>query len=222
MKRQPSKALLAVLLTAGLAGQAAAQTSSEARHVIQPRGQMRTTERSHPGSVKITESPSEETTVAQAPPSETPMAQPAAPSPGGQVREEVGISAARDWLALVDSGNYAGAYDQAGELFRGSTPREQWQAGLENSRRAVGSLMERHLKNAVVSINLPNAPQGEYVTTTFETKFQQTQQPVPEIVTAYLTANGWKVVGYLIKPANGAPASGGGGQGQSQRQAPAR
>jgi Protein of unknown function (DUF4019) len=210
MRTLTSRMLLAVLLTMGLAGEAGAQTSSEVRHIVAPRGQSHAAEPSHTGSVKITQTPIEEATIAQAPPSETPMAAPAPPAAAnGSVREELAITAARDWLALVDSGNYAAAYDQAGEIFRGNTPREQWQAGLENSRRTVGPLMERSMKSAVVAIDLPNAPKGEYVVTTFETKFQQNPQPVPEIVTALLTGGQWKVVGYLIRPVNGAQGQNG-------------
>ena len=216
MRILSSKTLLAVLLALGVAGSSAAQTSTDAPRPV-PRGQARPSERPKEPAVKITETPSEEAPPAQPAaqaPAQAPAATPQAAAPG---RDEVAITASRDWLSLVDSGNYAAAYDQAGEIFRGNTPREQWQAGLENSRRSVGPLVERNLKQAVVAVNLPNAPQGKYVTTTFSTKFQQSPQPVWEIITAFLNPTGqWKVVGYQIKPET-AQGQGSGGQSQGQQ-----
>lgn len=217
MRILSSKTLLAVLLALGVVGPSAAQTSTDAPRPA-PRGQAHPAERPKEPAVKVTEVPSEEAAPPAQPAAQAPAAT-AAPqaSASGQVREENGITASREWLALVDSGNYAAAYDQAGEIFRGNTPREQWQAGLENSRRSVGALVERNLKQAVVAVNLPNAPQGKYVTTTFSTKFQQSPQPVWEIVTAFLNPSGqWKVVGYQIKPET-AQGQGSGGQSQGQQ-----
>jgi len=219
MRILSSKTLLAALLVMGVAGPSAAQTSTEAPHPS-PRGQARPSERPKEPAVKVTETPSEETAPPAQPQAQAPAQAPAAPAQGGgQMREELGITAARDWLATVDSGNYAASYDQAGEVFRGNTPREQWQAGLENSRRAVGSLVERSLKQAVVAVNLPNAPQGKYVISTFSTKFQQSAQPMWEIITSFLNPSGqWKVVGYQIKPENAQGSGGGQSQGQQQSQ----
>jgi hypothetical protein len=200
MRAHTLKTLLAVTaLALGLAGQAAAQTSTEVRRP-QPRPQ--TAPKQPAGGVKVTETPAE-----AAPAEQAAAAQPAtapAMGQGSATREETAISAARDWLATVDSGNYSASYDQAGELFRGNTPREQWQAGLEASRKNVGPLAERSLKSALVTKDLPNAPQGKYVVTTFETRFQA-PQPVWEILTTFLNPNGqWKVVGYQIKPQDAA------------------
>jgi hypothetical protein len=201
MKMKTSKTLLAALAIAlGLAGQASAQ----APQVRRP--QPSKTAKPPASSVKITETPAETT---PAPDAAAPAA-PAATAPatgmaqGSSTREETAISIARDWLATVDSGNYSASYDQAGDLFRGTTPREQWQAGLEGSRKSVGPLAERNLKSALVTKDLPNAPQGKYVVTTFETRFQG-PQPVWEILTTFLNPSGqWKVVGYQIKPQDAA------------------
>jgi Protein of unknown function (DUF4019) len=197
MKMKNMKTLLAVLaLALGLAGQASAQAPTFRRP--QP---TKPTTKQPAGSVKVTDAPAEAT-----PAPDAAAAAPAATAPGtgmaqgSPTREETAITVARDWLATVDSGNFGASYDQAGELFRGNTPREQWQAGLEGSRRSVGPLAERSLKSVLVTKDLPNAPAGKYVVTTFETKFQA-PQPMWEILTTYLNPNGqWKVVGYQIKP----------------------
>ena len=118
-----------------------------------------------------------------------------------QAREEIAVTGAREWLGLADSGQYGATWDQAGQLFQGSTPREKWEASLATARKSYGNVDTRNLKTVVVTVNLPNAPQGKYVVTTFETKFAQAPAATTEIVTSFLESSGqWKVVGYNVKP----------------------
>jgi hypothetical protein len=204
MRTMHTKTLLAVAaLALGLAGEVAAQA---------PRVERPPANRQRPssaGSVKViqTEQPAEETPTAEsttaqtATPQNTQTAPPAtATAQGGQIREEMAIAADRDWLALVDAGQFPESYDAAGELFRGSLPRDQWAAALGKSRQPLGNVVQRNMKSVVVTQDLPNAPKGKYVVTTFETSFQQQQQPLWEVITAFLNPNGqWKVVGYQVK-----------------------
>ena len=198
MRFQTMKTLLAVLaLALGLAGQASAQTSSEARRVVPPKAKPQTAPKEP--AVKVTETPAEETPATPAQPAAAAPA--AAPAQGAQPRDEMAITAAREWVALVDAGQYAEGYDQAGDLFRGSLARDQWAAALGNSRKPHGNVAQRNLKSVVVTKDLSNAPQGKYVVITFETTFQQPTEPLWEVVTTYLNASGqWKVVGYQVKP----------------------
>jgi hypothetical protein len=225
MTIQTSKTLLVALaLALGLAGPAAAQTSSEAQRVRpQPRAQAPRTQ-DPSDRVKITETPATEEPATDSQSAQAPASQPTGTTgtttgtTGGSVREEMAVSGARDWLALVDSGRFPESYDLAGELFRGSLPRDQWAAALGNSRKPLGNLSQRNLKTVVVTMDLPSAPKGKYVVSTFETSFQQQPQPMWEILTSYLNpGNGqWQVVGYQVKPHD---ANAQGAQGQQQQQA---
>ena len=133
-----------------------------------------------------------------------------------QAREEIAVTGAREWLALADSGQYGATWDQAGQLFQGSTPREKWEASLASARKSYGNVDHRNLKTVVVTENLPNAPQGKYVVTTFDTKFAQAPAATTEVVTSFLEPSGqWKVVGYNVKPIE---ANGQAGQQQPQQQ----
>ena len=121
-----------------------------------------------------------------------------------QAREEIAVTGAREWLGLADSGQYGATWDQAGQLFQGSTAREKWEASLSAARKAYGDVSQRNLKTVVVTENLANAPQGKYVVTTFETKFAQAPGATTEVVTSFLETSGqWKVVGYNVKPVEG-------------------
>lgn len=133
-----------------------------------------------------------------------------------QAREEIAVTGAREWLGLADSGQYGATWDQAGQLFQKALPREQWEASLANARKSFGNVDQRNLKTVVVTENLPNAPQGKYVVTTFETKFAQAPAATTEVITSYLESSGqWKVVGYNVKPVDG---NGQAGQQQPQQQ----
>lgn len=118
-----------------------------------------------------------------------------------QAREEIAVTGAREWLGLADSGQYGATWDQAGQIFQTAITRESWEASLAAARKSFGNVEQRNLKTVVVRENLPNAPQGKYVITTFETKFAQAPAATPEQVTSFLESSGqWKVVGYTAKP----------------------
>ena len=144
-----------------------------------------------------------------------------------QGREEIAVTGAREWLALVDAGQFPQSWEQAGEIIRNSVTSDRWAASLTGLRQPLGNLTARNLKTVVVAENLPNAPQGKYVVTTFDTSFANGQTPFVEIVTSFLetTSNQWKVVGYSLKPPEGAQQGGaqqGGQQQGGQQQPPAQ
>jgi len=133
-----------------------------------------------------------------------------------QAREEIAVTGAREWLGLADSGQYGATWDQAGQLFQSSTAREKWEASLAAARKSYGNVESRNLKLVQVADNLPNAPQGKYVVTTFDTKFAQAPASTTEVVTSFLESSGqWKVVGYNVKPVD---AQNGQAQQQPQQQ----
>jgi hypothetical protein len=205
MKMKTLTTFLAVLaLALGLAGQASAQ----APQVRRP--QPTTPKKQQPASsVKVTETDAPAETAAATPP---PAAAPAAGAPAAQSnqpRDEMAVTAARDWLALVDAGQFGDSYDQAGELFRGALPKDQWANALGASRKPLGDVSQRNLKSVVITKDLPNAPAGKYVVSTFDTAFQQQPKPMWEVVTSFLNPNGqWRVVGYQVKPQEAAAAQG--------------
>ncbi|HJX29268.1 MAG TPA: DUF4019 domain-containing protein, partial [Thermoanaerobaculia bacterium] len=103
---------------------------------------------------------------------------------------------------------------------RNSVTSERWAASLTGLRQPLGNLTTRNLKTVVVTENLPNAPQGKYVVTTFSTSFANGQTAFVEVVTSFLesTSNQWKVVGYSLKPPEGQNGQTGGAQQGGQQQ----
>ena len=137
-----------------------------------------------------------------------------------QGREEIAVTGAREWLALVDAGQFPQSWEQAGEIIRNSVTSERWAASLTGLRQPLGNLTARNLKTVVVTEDLPNAPKGKYVQTTFWTSFANDPAPRVEVVISFLepTSNQWKVAGYSLKPQEGQNGQTGGAQQGGQQQ----
>jgi hypothetical protein len=116
-------------------------------------------------------------------------------------KEKAGTDATTQWLALVDSGQYAESWFQASSFFRGATSKEQWKNALDAARAPLGKVESRQLKSATYTTKIPNAPAGEYVVIQYETKFDRAPGMI-ETVTPMLEKDGkWKVSGYFVKRA---------------------
>lgn len=58
---------------------------------------------------------------------------PAVPTPD-EVAERAARSRARDWLALVDGGQYDASWDAAANIFKSSTSKERWHDAVQRTR----------------------------------------------------------------------------------------
>ncbi|MEY2896059.1 MAG: hypothetical protein RL669_328 [Pseudomonadota bacterium] len=126
----------------------------------------------------------------------TPTAAPAAPEdPALRAKADAARKVADKWLAQLDAGDFAGAWEQTAQAFRTAVPKAQWQEGVGAGRKALGALKERKGLEAGVRDNLKGGPPGEYVTIAYLSQF--TNRPeVREIVTMYLESGRWRVIGF--------------------------
>jgi hypothetical protein len=113
--------------------------------------------------------------------------------------EAAAVEAAEAWLSLVDSGDYAGSWNQAAGFFKRAVAREAWEMSMESRRRPLGANISREVKSKRYCTSLPGAPDGEYVVIQFESSFENKQSAI-ETVTPMLDEDGtWRVSGYYIK-----------------------
>ena len=118
---------------------------------------------------------------------------------GHRDAERAAIDAAKDWLSLVDNGDYGASWDTAAEFFKAAVPREQWMMTMESSRRPFGKNLSRKLISKNYSKTMPGAPDGEYVVIQFEASFDNKASAV-ETITPMLDKDGkWRVSGYFMK-----------------------
>jgi hypothetical protein len=113
--------------------------------------------------------------------------------------EEQAKAAAKEWLALVDAGNYQESWESAAGFFKNAVSQEKWHQQMAAFRQPLGKTTSQKLKSVKYTKTLPGAPDGEYVVIQYQTSFAKKKSAV-ETVTPMLDNDGkWKVSGYYIK-----------------------
>ncbi len=108
--------------------------------------------------------------------------------------------AAEQWLALVDSGQYANSWDEASSFFKEKITKEDWIKALNNVRSPLGNMESRQFKGAEYRTQVPKAPPGKYFIIQYQTKFSGGGRII-ETITPMLDKDGkWRVSGYYVKP----------------------
>jgi Protein of unknown function (DUF4019) len=116
-----------------------------------------------------------------------------------QDKKIVAEGAARNWLKVVDSGNYAQSWDDTGTVLKANVARDQWQELLLRNRGPLGALISRKLTSAEYTTQLPGAPVGQYVVLQYESSFEH-KNSASETVTPALDKDGkWRVCLYTVK-----------------------
>lgn len=106
--------------------------------------------------------------------------------------------AAQNWLALVDSSQYAATWEQAAQPFKSAVTKPDWEKAAGSVRTPVGKMEQRVLASAAYTENLPGAPAGQYVVIQYKTQFSKKSAAV-ETVTPMKGADGvWRVTGYYL------------------------
>ncbi|WP_294395172.1 DUF4019 domain-containing protein [uncultured Sphingomonas sp.] len=100
---------------------------------------------------------------------------------------------ARDWLALVDAGEWAKSWAATAQSFRLLNTEDAWQSASEKARAPLGSVVSRTL---VSEEDVPAPPHG-YRTVRFRTDFAN-KHGATETVSLDREGEGWKVVGIYI------------------------
>lgn len=116
-----------------------------------------------------------------------------------EMARDQGTKAAKEWLALVDAGEYGESWNTAAALFKRAVTKERWEESLASLLPPMGELVSRKLKDAEYATELPGAPDGEYVVVQFDSAFTNKATAI-ETVTAMRDPDGvWRVAGFFIK-----------------------
>lgn len=112
-------------------------------------------------------------------------------------KEKAAISAAENFLLLVDTDRYPESWRRTAPIFRSQFPQEKWVEQLQTLRPLFGSKIKRELKSATYATSLLGAPDGEYVLLRFDSSFEKAE--AVETVTMKLQPGQWQVAGYFIR-----------------------
>lgn len=107
--------------------------------------------------------------------------------------------AAKQWLVLNDSGNYAASWEQAAGTFKAVVSKEIWTKTIQDLRVPLGVVKSRKIKSAHFSKTLPGAPEGEYVVIQYETQFANKENAIETVTPLKEKDGSWHVSGYFIK-----------------------
>jgi hypothetical protein len=114
-------------------------------------------------------------------------------------KEAAALQVARNWLSLVDAGEYDASWEAASAYFKSAINGDSWRSALTGARQPLGKVVSRKLKSRTFATELPGAPDGEYVVIQFDTVFENKRSST-ETVTPKKDADGrWRVSGYYIK-----------------------
>ena len=113
-------------------------------------------------------------------------------------KTDAAVTAAKSWLALVDSKEYKKSWQEAAPFFKDKVKEEQWSEMVASARKPFGVLKSRELSSVMYKTSLPGAPDGEYVVIQFKTSFTDKRESV-ETVTPMKADGIWRVSGYYIK-----------------------
>lgn len=114
-------------------------------------------------------------------------------SPSTAPAESAAVVAARDWLALVDKGDWTASWDATGQSFKALNTVEIWANASETVRPPLGALRSRVL---ISEVDVPAPPYG-YQMVKFRTDYANKAGAV-ETVSLMREGDAWRVVGVII------------------------
>jgi hypothetical protein len=115
--------------------------------------------------------------------------------------KKAGAEQALAWLRLVDQGQYAPSWQEAGAFFREHVTREQWVAQVKAAREPLGTLTRRTLDSASYAEVLPGAPPGSYFVLVYRSSFAKLSAAREQVTAGREKGGTWRVVGYFVRPA---------------------
>jgi hypothetical protein len=112
--------------------------------------------------------------------------------------ESSGSIAAKEWLNIIDAGEYAESWQGAAPFFKSQLSLKKWDDALQGIRTPLGKVTSRSELNAKEYSSLPGVPNGHYLVIQFKTEFQN-KKTFTETLTMSKNNGQWLPVGYFIK-----------------------
>ncbi|ABV35665.1 conserved hypothetical protein [Shewanella sediminis HAW-EB3] len=109
-----------------------------------------------------------------------------------------GSGAAKEWLNIVDAGNYIESWKKADSFFKSQLTESKWDAALKGVRAPLGKVISRSELSSKAHSSLPGAPDGEYLVIQYQTEFSNKKTSI-ETLTLSKSSGQWLPVGYFIK-----------------------
>ena len=105
---------------------------------------------------------------------------------------------AKQWLTLVDDGNFAEAWKQAGAYLQSHQSAAAFVQAVGGQRTPMGAMSSRALKDVKLAQTLPGMRRGQYAVVRYDSAFAH-QTAVTESVTLVSEKGAWSVIAYRIE-----------------------
>lgn len=112
-------------------------------------------------------------------------------------REKEARTAAEDWLALIDGGDYPAAYALEPARLRKAASPEQFVRSMETRRQPFGRVLSRKFIGAAYTRKLTGSPDGSYESILFRTSFANKSVAAERVILSR-ESDGWRVVDYRL------------------------
>lgn len=105
---------------------------------------------------------------------------------------------AKKYVEDLDKGLYSQSWVEGDKLFQSTIDEKDWTLALEGSRKLLGKVQSRNLKDQRIAWNPKGLPPGAYMVVIYNTAFEKSPAAT-ELVTLRLGSdNKWRVLTYQV------------------------
>jgi Protein of unknown function (DUF4019) len=110
---------------------------------------------------------------------------------------EASATTSKDWLELVDKGQYGESWNQASALMKMTVHKDEWVTLMEKTRKPLGAVRSRTVVDQRTAKNPHGLPAGDYMVMFYKTDFSG-KSGAYELVTLFFQDGKWFVLTYQI------------------------
>ncbi len=112
--------------------------------------------------------------------------------------KKAAITAAENWIALIDAGDYASSWHEASEVFQSAVNRDRWVHALPLIRGPLGRVMTRTIDTVSFIDDNPGLTEEQSAVVRFKTSFQNLHSATETVMLTPDKDGRWKIMGYYI------------------------
>lgn len=116
-----------------------------------------------------------------------------------EATDQKSLDAAKQWLSLVDKGEYAKSWTNGSLTFKLTISDARWQSLMKAIREPLGNVVSRDLLEQRPSKDPAGLPKGDYMVIFFKTNFAN-REDAHELLTLLQESDGnWRVLTYQVQ-----------------------
>ncbi|MGH7551238.1 MAG: DUF4019 domain-containing protein [Gemmatimonadota bacterium] len=110
------------------------------------------------------------------------------------------MPAAKEWLALLDSDQYAQSWQEATPRFQEALPMEEWEQRAAEARDPLEPFGARTLVSIQFATLAPDLGPGRYVVLQYLTPVGEGRSAIETVSLERQPEGDWRIAGYFVRP----------------------